>query len=333
MATTTHFITSYYDPADRERLERETGQYDNQEDAWAAEAQRAFKRRIAPPPRFVPASASEPSTEPREVAQHKPNDVGGWYRSLARSKNNDSNAGPSVAAGTTPILPPPSQPRALETRTKNNWFIMNAIQSEPATEPLLATSATIADILQRDPPPLPHERQHKPPIWLALGPGNRGFSMLQSSGWSEGEALGVGVARQPKRLKPTHANEDVDQVIDLTVDSDDDVEELEDDVEDASAEDQMDEDEVDGRTALKTPLGVVLKSDRLGIGLKAKTVGPYKESQKRVTPNARALAAHMRASEELRKEKRKNGRGHRGFARQATQEASNRRALLAYMNS
>ena len=41
-----------------------------------------------------------------------------------------------------------------------------------------------------------------------------------------------------------------------------------------------------GGKALLTPLPTVLKPDRLGIGLKAKMVGPYKASQKRVTHNA-----------------------------------------------
>ena len=53
--------------------------------------------------------------------------------------------------------------------------------------------------------------------------------------------------------------------------------------------------------ALLTPLPTVLKPDRLGIGLKAKKVGPYKASQKRVTHNAAAaLAAHMKVNEQSR---------------------------------
>ena len=87
-----------------------------------------------------------------------------------------------------------------------------------------------------------------------------------------------------------------------------------------------------GGKALLTPLPTVLKSDRLGIGLKAKTVGPYKASQKRVTHNAAALAAHVKANEERRHFKQKVGRGSRGFARAQKRESEKRKNLLAYLN-
>jgi len=86
------------------------------------------------------------------------------------------------------------------------------------------------------------------------------------------------------------------------------------------------------RKALVTPIATVLKSDRLGIGLKAKTVGPYRASQKHITHNAAAMLAHTKAAEELRKQKKTNGRGHRAFARQRKVEEANRKGLLAYMN-
>ncbi|KAF9648498.1 hypothetical protein BDM02DRAFT_3115261 [Thelephora ganbajun] len=87
-----------------------------------------------------------------------------------------------------------------------------------------------------------------------------------------------------------------------------------------------------GGKALLTPLPTVLKSDRLGIGLKAKTVGPYKASQKRVTHNAAALAAHVKADEERKLFKQKVGRGSRGFARAERRESEKRKHLLAYLN-
>lgn len=87
-----------------------------------------------------------------------------------------------------------------------------------------------------------------------------------------------------------------------------------------------------GGKALLTPLPTVLKSDRLGIGLKAITVGPYKMSQKRVTHNAAALAAHIKADKERRKLKSKVGRGSRGFAKTHQRESTSRRNLLAYLN-
>ena len=85
------------------------------------------------------------------------------------------------------------------------------------------------------------------------------------------------------------------------------------------------------RTALLTPIATVLKSDKLGIGLKAKTVGPYRASQKRVTHNAAALASHTRAAEESRKRKKLFGRGHRGFEGQRKKEEENRKAMVAYL--
>lgn len=87
-----------------------------------------------------------------------------------------------------------------------------------------------------------------------------------------------------------------------------------------------------GGKALLTPLPTVFKSDRLGIGLKAKTVGPYKISQKRVTHNAAALAAHTKANEERRLFKQRVGRGSRGFARAEKSESEKRKGLLAYLN-
>ena len=88
-----------------------------------------------------------------------------------------------------------------------------------------------------------------------------------------------------------------------------------------------------GRKALLTPLPTVLKSDRLGIGLKARTEGPYKASVKRITHNAAALADHYRQAEEARLRKKKWGKGKRGFARRDKEEQARRRNLLAYMNS
>jgi len=93
------------------------------------------------------------------------------------------------------------------------------------------------------------------------------------------------------------------------------------------------EDQSYGRKALLTPIATVLKSDRLGIGLKAKTVGPYKASRKRITHNAEALAAHIKAAEELKKKKGEFGRGRRGFERQHRKDSMKRQMMLAYLNS
>jgi hypothetical protein len=100
----------------------------------------------------------------------------------------------------------------------------------------------------------------------------------------------------------------------------------------ASARPSPPQGEGHGGKALLTPLPTVLKSDRLGIGLKAKTFGPYKASQKRVTHNAAALAAHVKENEERKLFKQKVGRGSRGFARAEKRESEKRKGLLAYLN-
>jgi hypothetical protein len=86
------------------------------------------------------------------------------------------------------------------------------------------------------------------------------------------------------------------------------------------------------QTALLTPLPTVLKSDRLGIGLKAKTEGPYRSSVKRITHNAAALAAHLNAAEDMRRTQREIGKGRRAFARAERMERKRRQNLMAYLS-
>jgi len=125
-------------------------------------------------------------------------------------------------------------------------------------------------------------------------------------------------------------------VIDLTLsDEEDEVEDLEPDTnQSSSSTSSADNNPTSSHNpkALLTPLPIVLKSDRLGIGLKAKTIGPYKASMKRVTHNAAALAAHIRSNEEMRRMKKLIGRGTKSFARQAKAESESRRQLLAHLN-
>jgi len=296
---------------------------------------------------------------------------------------------------------PPSQPReppqplprsSTTSRRRNDWFATNVLSHSPASgygspAPGRRPTPTLADMLARDPPPNKLQEAYTPPTWIMLPPSNRGFRMLQKSGWSEGEPLGpyftrrqdaVQTEQQPvagpsdlgrkKAAQETRITEvavegydDIveikkGQVIDLTVSddgeyvssgdeeiSDEDVMELDDEIPEsfsllsensnpASARPSPPQGEGHGGKALLTPLSTVLKSDRLGIGLKAKTVGPYKASQKRVTHNAAALAAHAKASEERRLFKQKIGRGSRGFARAEKSESEKRRSLLAYLN-
>ena len=185
--------------------------------------------------------------------------------------------------------------------------------------------------------------------------------MLQNSGWSEGQSLGCFITRRnghvppsPKQAMGQKAEEEVQfeeevqcegfddvielktetrQVIDLTISDDSsdsgEVKDYEQPPPATAGSTSLDH----GGKALLTPIPTVLKSDRLGIGLKARTYGPYKASRKRVTHNAAALAAHVKSHQDMRKLKAKIGRGTRGFAKLSQREAANRKDLLAYLNS
>ncbi|KAL1744417.1 hypothetical protein HDZ31DRAFT_82679 [Schizophyllum fasciatum] len=370
MATVSHTIYSRYDPADREKLEKETGQAtdaDESED-WALKSS------------FLRASSSSSST-----ASPGGTDVADWYKALA---SRSSSAGPSssgayrVGSSSESISRPRTAPLAapqapMKKPDKNDWFIQKVLRNpdEQLHEPAPSASS-LADILARDPPPMPDEQPFRPPVFLALGPTNRGWGMLQKSGWREGDTLGPsarkGATSQPsrkgkERVVLSHIESEAVEfaldddgelkevrkvdVVDLTLsdsdsdDSDDPADAIivDDSGHDHShpdtvkAEDETDDVGVpeadDGRRALVKPIATVLKSDRLGIGLKAKTEGPYKASKKRVTHNAAALAAHIRAAEQVRRQKAEMGRGHRAYDRQDKREQRQRRDLLAYMNA
>lgn len=423
MATVTHYIRSKYNPEDREKLEKETGQLTEEESerAWASEAA-LIARRQAPAPRFVAAmipydgwSVGQASSSklPESSTSSLGDTLSGWYRSL--SANGSKTSGTprtettihSGAATRQSFAPTPRttfvhKTKKAESRNKNNWFIMNAIQSEPSPVSS-ATPSTLADMLARHPPPLPSEKKFSPPIFLEIGPSNKGFGMLQRAGWTEGEPLGPDVVRRkhatellgdgdmiptepinPKgksksrqynvrialhqeRVEVKMENfDDVSElrsvdVIDLTL-SDSDSDSGESTPEgpgvgagatanqtnryehEAAAALELSDGAPGGhmtpldpspyaRKALLTPIATVLKSDRLGIGLKAKTVGPHKASQKRVTHNTAALAAHVKAAEESRKRQQVFGRGHKGFERQRRKDEEKRKALLAELKS
>ncbi|KZT73915.1 hypothetical protein DAEQUDRAFT_721406 [Daedalea quercina L-15889] len=390
MATVTHYIYSHYDPEQREELQKATGQIPEPEepgDPWQTESSFGAQRRLAGAPRFVPAIVSYdeinnmmgvPQVTPA-TAEEPSVEVSSWYRSLTRSSSVPviEEERPIASTSTLPTIPrspSPSvstssvQPKPLRSN-RNDWFITRALRSEPQTG-RSTPAETLADILSRDPPPDSSGKSFTPSVFLHLGPSNRGYAMLEKSGWNEGEPLGAGVVRRargaeeatpPGSVKDEKGKACVKEeqrevkwdpdgdicevrkvdVIDLTLS------ESEDEPEDSKAETddpdlpnlstsspvaEMDASSFHNPKALLTPLPTILKSDRLGIGLKAKTIGPYKASKKRVTHNQAALARHIRETEELRRMKSLVGRGTKGFARLAKAETESRRRLLASLN-
>lgn len=396
MATVAHYIYSHYDPEHRDALERQTGQIPEEEqldsaEVWQREAYHISNgQRLRPPPQFVPATLSYDgwnhehaySSKPSSTSNNSSGDnLSGWYRSLtshtitARDVSDTmTKASPTfhTSSSQEPIAPP--VPSLSIRQNKNNWFIMKVIQSEPSS--VLTPAPSLADILARDPPPLPSDERFAPPVWLEIGPSNIGFGMLQRSGWNEGEPLGPNVLRRKPvtdilpddeiiltkskdngkgRLKLTSLSCD-QQTVELKMEEHDEICELRNvDVIDLTLSDSDPDDitnqegklqnqnrftnvgidisSTHGGKALLTPIATVLKSDRLGIGLKAKTVGPYKASQKRVTHNAAALAAHVKAAEESRRRMKEHGRGRRGYEKQRRMEEEKRKAILAFLKS
>ncbi|KIY61501.1 hypothetical protein CYLTODRAFT_362819 [Cylindrobasidium torrendii FP15055 ss-10] len=357
MATTSRFIYSYYDPADRKELEIETGQIPTAtpeaelEEAWNTEAARAFKHKKPPAPRFVPASIKDGEWNNKQSASNRQSepqastsaDATSWYRSLVRDGPSSTSRMPA---------PAPTPPKSITTTPKpappptshDPWFIRNAVKSVPQQHPTASTS-TLAEILHREPPPKPTDAPFQPPVFLHIGPSNVGFSMLEKYGWNEGEALGPDVRRRKRILlddealnrkrKSNTISEELVEVVDLTADSEDESDELQwadtgVKLEDTSA--LLPDEGSSGRTALVRPIPTFLKTDRLGIGLKAKTTGPYKESRKHITHTAEAIAAHRQSVDEQRRRKMKFGKGKRGLAREHDQERLARQRLLAYMN-
>ena len=353
------------------------------------------------PPIFVPASNLHSTRDDDD--DHQGSNVDGdavatWYRSLSRQTTSPDNS-PAPAAS---LKAPPGPGPSSTPRRSHDWFISRAISREQYGHHTAAASAphpTLADLLSRNPPSA--ARPLRPPVFLHLGPSNKGWAILENQGWSEGEGLGSSSAHRSDARPPTkflppppppqiitktgsplplltgtgtpsapssssspemrisevRLGDDDDivelrkvPVIDLTLsdsDSNSDSDDVDADADDYGYEDEGDDDaDEDPRpsssppssdpraesTVLLTPLPTVLKSDRLGIGLKAKTEGPYRSSVKRVTHNAAALAAHVKASEELRLNQHRFGRGRRAYTRAEHVEREHRQEMMAYLN-
>ena len=391
MATTTHYIYSDYNPEDRERLEAETGQLQQESDTvdpWLTEKPFGTSQRLKNPPRFVPATEKyDPWLEPSsnimyDGSKRAHTDVSTWYKQLTSAMNTPKDGPSRSSSPKIPVQPSNGDGKTKHTAVdKSSWFISRALETQRISEDVPRSSGsstpTLADLLSREPPPLPSQKPFIPPVYIQIAPTNKGYTMLQSSGWEEGEALGKhAIRRQGLGYKPkteditvslsdkakgkrkeeireivVATNEDgIEEVrrvgvVDLTVSSDEDESHVFDEEElmtsssataivDRSPQDNTPStDSGHNPRALLTPLPTVLKSDRLGIGLKAKTVGPYRESAKKVTHSQAALAAHAVESEKRRRLKAAVGRGRRGYEKIQKKEEENRKRFLANLNA
>lgn len=96
----------------------------------------------------------------------------------------------STSTSNVPLNPSPAFPLKVESRLNT----MNPTIKK-ALAPKIPVPPSLADILTRNPPPLPYEPKYEPPVFLSIGPSNKGFAMLEKRGWKEGEALGLAADR------------------------------------------------------------------------------------------------------------------------------------------
>lgn len=265
---------------------------------WESEAgpsNISLARRI--PPRFVPASSTysaiqQPSTSTSPAVKHESGDIGSWYAGLSRAQQ----APQVVQQPPTPPAPAPTQPVSKPKKqppSKNDWFIRRALSNVSAdTQPVPRSS--LADMLEQSPPSL--QDPLRPPIFLHLGPSNRGWGMLQRHGWEEGQPLGLGSLPQASS-PPGQSAEKIPPQPEPAADTNP---------------------AASSRTALVTPLRTTLKVDKRGIAPRSRST-----PKPAVTHSFHDIRI---AAEKARRER--DGRGKRGFARTAKREAEERSRLL-----
>ncbi|KZV92564.1 hypothetical protein EXIGLDRAFT_718233 [Exidia glandulosa HHB12029] len=298
-----------------------------------------------------PQDAQAPSSSSRAQGGR----IGSWYSSLPRSSS--STPAPSTSAMAAPLLnaPAPAPQRPAKV-TKNDWFLQKVLAAEPA--PLPSPAPSLSDMLERE-PPCP-AGGFKVPVWTAIGPGNRGFALLQRSGWEEGQGLGPGAAGPSQRrveqirvpldnraevIDLTGDDGDDGDAVDLTGDDDSDDTMSGDEIPDVESDDMQPKLELDVEelptdshgTALLVPLPAFLKPDKHGIGVRAAA----ERKMLRLKSTAQAIAAstpegtkrHQHIAAAARKRRAEVGRGARGFARMNRSESDQRQAMMSYMNS
>ncbi|KAG8992605.1 hypothetical protein FRB94_008348 [Tulasnella sp. JGI-2019a] len=370
-----HIISDYEAPSEREEGHpvQETAEEIAAQDAhaWSQAQTFSVSQRIARPPKFVkpsglyddngrPIVSDYEDDDEIQIIDHKPSDIGSWYRGLKRA--NDTGAKPPPPVTIQPeVNQPPTTTSSVETaptttsaKKDPTWFLSRVLHSQlsGSSTPLSHSSSTssLADMLSRAPPPLPSEAPFVPPVWTVLGPANQGYGMLQKFGWEEGKPLGLQAPPSNRTLKSESDDEGTIarrrggigfkdkekaqevEVVDLTADSDDEDDEL-----NISATHAISASDVaaprphhDGR-ALLTPLPTILRADRSGIGSKAG-----------LAKNIKHTSEALRLLELKKKRNSRRGAavgpdmsigGARRFARMAKRDARDRAELLAFMKS
>ncbi|KAJ1303319.1 hypothetical protein OPQ81_011515 [Rhizoctonia solani] len=310
MATEAFTIVSHYNAPSDElsgTVEKEAVISSELDALWESEpgpSNISLKRRI--PPRFVPASNSYSSNDkgktPEPIVTPETNDIASWYATLSRSQTPSRQLQPPSSTTEPPPTQTTTRPKPSKP-TKNDWFINRALSNLPKSATPVQTSS-LADMLQQAPPSL--KNPMRPPVFLHLGPNNRGWEMLQRHGWEEGRPLGLGsapvtpIASVPSTPPDEHSTtpSETDGQI-LSTESNEDT-------------------RTPSRTALITPLRTTLKADKRGIGPRSKSM-----PKPAIT---HSLSDIRMAAERARRER--DGRGRRGFARAARREAEERSRLF-----
>ncbi|KAB5595889.1 hypothetical protein CTheo_653 [Ceratobasidium theobromae] len=317
MATEAFRIVSHYTaPGDEDSgtVQKEAILSSDIDALWESEAgpsNISLKRRI--PPRFVPATGTSSSIErvniSEPVARSGTGDIGSWYAGLSRSCTPSQLPDPPTKVTDSPAVQTPAPKPRFFRPTKNNWFISRALSNLPA-DAAPARSSSLADMLEQAPPSL--EKPVQPPVFLHLGPNNRGWGMLRRHGWEEGQPLGLGSAPvTPIGSGPSTPGEHSTPTAESQTGDD------------TPPANVIEEHQGSSRTALITPIRTTLKVDKRGIG-------PSSKSMPRPAIT-HSLSDIRIAAERARRER--DGRGKRGFARAARRETEERSRLFQELNS
>lgn len=352
MATKAYHIVSEYT-----RPEPTSEEEEDSNEAWSKGHTFGMSKRLLHPPKFVKSSGNydeygrtmtQEEDEEIQIIEHRPADIGQWYRNLSRSN-------PVSAPTTQPSTPKPVDEGPRPSSSKGPlWFVSNVEKRITISEPASAVSSApgLDEMLRRAPPPLPSEAPFEPPVYTVLGPLNRGYGMLEKGGWKEGRALGLGsstrgtrMERLDNQLAPTspvavHSlakglSSEMPETIDLTLSSDEDAEEgpVKREAGGSPSLSPSPSNTVSAHSGrhLLTPLPTVLKADKSGIG-------SQKGVSKVITQTSEAIRLYAQTAHGRKRKPYDGGHlisegGAKAIIRKTKKEKASRDALLAYMRA